>query len=123
MPQTCGVHAFLPLTEPPAAPQGWAELANHVLRAHIPLALPEADRSGVEVEGERRMHVEGDILVFDDSKLHLGFNEGATHRCVLIVDFARPADIPLGRASGGKTEALEQFIAYFASGGAHGGGA
>lgn len=101
----------------PTASQGWAELANSVLRAHIALAVPEPDVSGVAVEGEERVHSQGDILMFDDSKVHLGFNRGATHRCVLIVDVERPPDVPLGRAGGGRTEALEAFISYFAHGG------
>lgn len=101
----------------PSPWQGWAELANSVLRAHIALAVPEEEVSGVAVEGEERVHRQGDILMFDDSKTHLGFNRGSTHRCVLIVDVERPAHVPLGRAGGGRTEALEAFISYFANGG------
>lgn len=88
-----------------------------MLRAHIALAIPEYGRSGVTVEGETRYHRQGDVLVFDDSKLHLGFNHCSAHRCVLIVDFARPEHLPPGRATGGQTEALKAFIDYFARGG------
>ena len=42
---------------------------------------------------------EGEILVFDDSKLHLAFNKANEERVVLIVDMARPESIPKVRGT------------------------
>ena len=36
----------------------------------------------------------GQILVFDDSKLHLAFNKSDEERLVLIIDMARPDELP-----------------------------
>lgn len=60
-----------------------------------------------------RCHAEGEIIVFDDSKLHKAFNESTTERLVLIVDILRPPGIPLGTAEGGHTPELDAFIDAF----------
>ena len=36
---------------------------------------------------------DGQILVFDDSKLHLAFNKSDEERLVLIIDMARPDEL------------------------------
>jgi hypothetical protein len=68
------------------------------------------------------MHVVGDIIVFDDSKIHKAFNvpidpsDGEPpliDRIVLIVDIVRPADLPLGGATGKHTQELDQLISLF----------
>lgn len=98
--------------------QGWADLANHVIRCHVPLLLPSAGTSGVAVEGEERLHAERELLLFDDSRMHMGFNRDPERaRCVLIVDVARPAHLPRGRATGATTAALQAYIDYFRRGG------
>ncbi|CAM9689242.1 unnamed protein product [Choristocarpus tenellus] len=93
--------------------RGWADLANHVLRCHLPLVVPNSGACGLWVEGEVRYHVEGEVLVFDDSKLHKAFNESDGDRLVLIVDILRPPGMPLGTAEGGHTPELDNFIAAF----------
>jgi len=95
--------------------QGWAELSNHVLRAHVPLALPRAPRaSGVVAGGEACAHELGGALVFDDSVVHSGFNESADEpRTVLIVDVARPPGVRAGVAVGGATRELTSFMEVF----------
>lgn len=102
------------------AHRGWAALANHVLRIHLPLIVPELeDGSGVPCcglacEGVVQHHRENEFLVFDDSKLHMAFNDHPTHsRVVLIFDLMRPKGLPLGLAQGDTTEELEAFIQYF----------
>ena len=60
------------------------------------------------------LHKENDIIVFDDSKTHGAFNDSETEeRIVLIVDLLRPDNVPPGRAVGGHTEELDQFVAQF----------
>ena len=97
---------------------GWKDLANHVLRCHICLYIPEEDKCGLEVGNsidyrETRLYSQDDIIVFDDSKLHRAFNISKEDRIVLIVDIMRPSDIPLGTATGGHTKQLDDFIELF----------
>lgn len=95
---------------------GWAELSNHVLRVHLPLDVPPAAEGacGMIVDDEVRHHALGELIVFDDSHLHSAFNNHPTaSRTVLIVDLLRPEGAPPGTATGGTTEELAAFVAYF----------
>ncbi|ETV68905.1 hypothetical protein H257_15252 [Aphanomyces astaci] len=66
------------------------------------------------VAGEVRPHQNGQLIVFDDSKLHYAFNKHPTaNRCVLIVDVMRPATVPKGKAVGGHTDELDRFIEQY----------
>ena len=65
------------------------------------------------MEDEPRCHAEGEILVFDDSKVHMAYNRSARDRVVLIIDFARPEGVPRGRAVGGHTEHLDVLLEKF----------
>lgn len=97
---------------------GWEDLANHVLRVHIPLTLPEYEDislCGTWVEGSIQHHKAGEIIVFDDSKVHRAFNySDKKERLVLILDMERPSkdkhDIPMGTSVGGHTDELDAFI-------------
>ncbi|KAL3935071.1 MAG: hypothetical protein SGBAC_009335 [Bacillariaceae sp.] len=90
---------------------GWADLANHVLRLHVPLIVPQGGLCGTWVDGCVETHQEGTPLLFDDSKIHRAFNYHPTEtRIVLIVDVARPKALPLGYATGGHSEELDSFI-------------
>ena len=93
--------------------QGWAALSNHVLRCHIAICIPEEKSSGVWCGGEKRFHKQSEILVFDDSQVHSGFNLSDKTRCVLIVDLLRPKDVPKGIATGKMTDKLQEYIDYF----------
>jgi len=97
---------------------GWADLANHVLRVHIPLQVPHGLRNdglcGTWVDGCVETHAVGRIISFDDSKTHRAFNYSDEERVVLILDLARPEDdFPLGTATGGHTNELDSFIKQF----------
>ncbi|RYG43190.1 aspartyl/asparaginyl beta-hydroxylase domain-containing protein [archaeon] len=95
---------------------GWADVSNHVLRCHLPLYVPEdaPDTCGIQVEDELRFHKKGQLLVFDDSKIHFAFNAHKSKpRYVLIFDIERPAHIHAGTATGSTTEELKGFIDYF----------
>lgn len=77
--------------------------------------MPSDNTCALIVEHEVRYHREGEILVFDDSKVHRAVNndEEGRGRIVLIVDILRPIDIPLGTATGGHTKELDGFISQF----------
>jgi hypothetical protein len=97
---------------------GWSDLANHVLRVHIPIKIPSGDGNdglcGTWVDGCVETHKSGRIICFDDSKVHRAFNYSDEERIVLIVDLARPDDgFPLGTATGGHTDELDMFIKKF----------
>mmetsp|Transcript_23619 Transcript_23619/g.65539 ORF Transcript_23619/g.65539 Transcript_23619/m.65539 type:complete len:265 (-) Transcript_23619:1259-2053(-) len=97
---------------------GWSDLANHVLRLHIPLIVPNPsnpndendDLCGTWVDGCVETHAVGRPLMFDDSKIHRAFNYSDENRIVLIVDLARPVRLPLGTSKSGHTEELDAFI-------------
>ena len=115
---------------------GWADLANAVLRLHIPLVVPSASNGpgggggggglcGTWVDGCVETHHVGRPILFDDSKIHRAFNYhgsssssshdddegGGGKRIVLIVDLARPESLPQGYATGGHSDELDAFIA------------
>ena len=55
-------------------------------------------------------HRMGEVISFDDSKVHRAFNCTDEERIVLIVDLARTDVLPTGTATGGHTEELDSFI-------------
>lgn len=98
---------------------GWADLANHVYRIHIPIVIPDDAICGTWVDGCVMTHASDQIVAFDDSKIHRAFHYSSSYssnksRIVLIVDVARPSHMPMGTASGGHSEELDLFIAQFA---------
>lgn len=90
---------------------GWSDLANHVLRVHIPLIVPRGDVCGTWVDGCVETQDVGRIICFDDSKVHRAFNYSESEeRIVLIIDLKRPSNLPKGTAVGGHTDELDGFI-------------
>lgn len=89
---------------------GWADLANHVLRLHVPLIVPPGGLCGTWVDGCVETHAQARPLIFDDSKIHRAFNYSNQSRIILIVDIERPSRLPSGHASGGHSEELDGFI-------------
>lgn len=101
-----------------SAHRGWADLSNHILRVHLSLVVPKlSDGSpccSMVVGNEAQVHEEGELIVFDDSKLHYAYNRHPSKtRVVLIVDLHRPDHIPRGRARGGHTNELDEFVKVF----------
>ena len=90
---------------------GWPILANDVLRCHLGLIVPE--NCGIWVENEKHEQKYGEWLVFDDSKLHSGFNMSEQKRIVLLLDIERPINVPKGQSKGHETNELGEFIEYF----------
>jgi len=89
---------------------GWQDLANYVLRVHIPLQVAPGGLCGTWVDGCVETHETGRPLCFDDSKTHRAFNYSTQERIVLIVDLERPHHWPMGTATGGHSEELDAFI-------------
>lgn len=77
---------------------GWEDLANYVLRVHVPIEIPPAEMGacGLSCNNEVQHHCPGEIMVFDDSKYHYAFNYSTADRVVLIIDILRPPDMPEG---------------------------
>lgn len=100
------------------AHRGWADLSNHILRCHLGLIVPTFDSGepscSMVVGGQKAAHGEREVLVFDDSKLHFAYNRHDEQtRVVLIVDLYRPDHLPRGRAKGGHSDELDEFIDTF----------
>ena len=91
---------------------GWADVADAYLRCHFGLVIP-VDLSGVWVEGEVRFHKAGDIIVFDDSKAHTGFNRSDGLRAILILDIERPLWVPRGNSPQQVTGDLMDLVDAF----------
>ncbi|DAZ99929.1 TPA: hypothetical protein N0F65_008736 [Lagenidium giganteum] len=100
------------------AHRGWADLSNDILRCHLGLVVPTLDNGkpccSMVVGDDAQPHQDRGLMVFDDSKLHYAYNHHPTKtRIVLIVDFYRPDHLPRGRARGGHTDELDEFIETF----------
>lgn len=59
---------------------------NKLLRAHLGLVVPEGD-AGIKIENDLRVWKEGELLVFDDSKIHEAWNNTNFRRVVFMFDF------------------------------------
>jgi beta-hydroxylase len=57
-----------------------------VLRCH--LGLHTNSKSAIMVDDEVRSWSDGEVLVFDDTKMHSAWNRGSTDRVILLLDFA-----------------------------------
>ncbi|GKY91848.1 hypothetical protein MPSEU_000156400 [Mayamaea pseudoterrestris] len=92
---------------------GWQDLANYVVRVHLPLLLPATKNvCGLWVDGCVQTLRHAELVAFDDSKVHWAFNYSPScERVVLILDVVRPRDLPMGTAVGGHSEELDSFIA------------
>jgi len=78
---------------------GWEDLANHVLRVHVSVDIPDQETGlcGLYCNGEVQHHSPRSIMVFDDSKFHYAFNFSPADRIVLIIDIMRPSGMSLGK--------------------------
>lgn len=90
---------------------GWSNLANQVFRCHLGIIVP--DNCGIWVEGEKREQTESQILVFDDSRRHSGYNLSDTDRIVLLLDIERPSNYPKGISSVDLTDELIEFMKQY----------
>lgn len=90
--------------------RGWADLSNHVLRCHLPLIVPGKNKCGLWVRGEVQYHTEGEIIVFDDSKLHKAFNTSDQDRIVLLFDIMRPDWVSPGTSKQKHTDQLDRAL-------------
>jgi beta-hydroxylase len=58
-----------------------------VWRSHLGLICPEG--AWLQVEDEKHEWTSGQVVVFDDTRLHSAGNDASTERVVLIVDFLK----------------------------------
>jgi aspartyl/asparaginyl beta-hydroxylase (cupin superfamily) len=88
--------------------RGWRDLANHSLRVHY--GVISNSKSKLVVDGEERHIKEGNIIVFDDSKIHYAKNEGDRDRIVLLLDIERPPHVQKGEVTLDDGKELQYFI-------------
>lgn len=96
--------------------RGWAAesptgtSANTMLRCHLGLEVPDEEKCGVWVEGERRPHKKGQFVVFDDGKWHTVYNLSEHDQLLLVLDLVRPPTIPPGTSN---LRDPAQFLEFF----------
>ncbi|MFN3918443.1 MAG: aspartyl/asparaginyl beta-hydroxylase domain-containing protein [Flavobacteriales bacterium] len=61
-----------------------------VLRAHLPLIVPEGNLCGIGVGEEVHYWKKGELVVFDDSFEHEAWNDSTEVRALLMFDIAKP---------------------------------
>ena len=61
---------------------------DEVYRAH--LGLYTNPHSGLQVEDYVHIWRNGELFMFDDTKLHSAWNRGGTDRVILLIDFLKP---------------------------------
>ena len=62
-----------------------------VLRNHLALEVPSSTLCKIKVEGEETSWKEGEVITFDDSKMHEAWNLSDKPRMVLMIDVANPS--------------------------------
>jgi aspartyl/asparaginyl beta-hydroxylase (cupin superfamily) len=80
--------AYLSVLTPDTHIEAHCGPTNTRLRAHLGLAVPDGAR--IRLGSEMCRWQEGGCLVFDDSFEHEVWNDSATQRAVLIIDFWHP---------------------------------
>ena len=61
-----------------------------ILRGHLSLIVPVGNQCGIRVGDEIKHHVQGDMMVFDDSYEHSAWNDSNEERIVLMFDIPNP---------------------------------
>jgi aspartyl/asparaginyl beta-hydroxylase (cupin superfamily) len=61
-----------------------------ILRGHLSLIVPEGNQCGIRVGDEIKHHMQGDMMVFDDSYEHSAWNHSNEERIVLMFDIPNP---------------------------------
>jgi aspartyl/asparaginyl beta-hydroxylase (cupin superfamily) len=69
---------------------------NGVLRLHLGLIVPEAEKDQIAIRVDRQIchWEEGKVLIFDDAYEHEAWNHSDKTRVVLFVDFVKPTRFP-----------------------------
>lgn len=100
-PETCNVlsqipnlqHAMIvkidPKTEHPIS-KGPAWLSNATLRLVLPIKIPAVKKSGVWVDGQKKLFAERELVLYDNSRDHSLFNKHRRNYTILcIMDVSR----------------------------------
>lgn len=88
--------------------KGWAELANHILRCHYGIKVPE--ECYLYVNNEKKQIKQNQIVVFDDSKRHYAENNSSKDRIILIIDIERPDYLPQGTSRVDSTPEILELV-------------
>lgn len=83
--------AFFSILQPGATVPSHRGVTKGVIRAHLPLLVPEKTEACViSIDGVPHTWEEGRILVFDDTYPHEVSNDTDQDRVILLFDFRRP---------------------------------
>jgi len=76
-----------------------AKLANTSIRCLLPLKLSATKKNTLWVDGVNKFLIDGDILVYDNSRVNTLQNKNKKHSTImLVIDVDRPDWIPIGIA-------------------------
>lgn len=76
---------------------GDKDISNKFIRCLLPLKIPQAKKSGIWVDGETKLFVEKEWVVYDHSKINSIYNNHKSKKLYLLVfDLDRPENIPEG---------------------------
>ena len=80
--------------------KGSANKANKELRCILPLEISNPKKSGIWTDGETKLFVEGELIIYDDSRINSMFNKHKKKTTyLLIIDILRPEKYPIGIAT------------------------
>lgn len=91
--------------------QGGSEIANHVLRCHYGLVIPE--KCGLVCDNNVCLHEDKKWIAFDDALSHAAFNFSTQHRFVLLIDVLRPSCLPKGESKVSYWKNLKNHLKCF----------
>jgi len=96
-------NAFLTVLKPKSKTtrhKGSADLSNHTLRCVLPICISSAKKSGVWVDGEKKLFKENEWIIYDNSRENNTFNTNKYYTTILLViDIDRPSNVPIGVSS------------------------
>lgn len=77
--------------------KGSADYANNTIRCVIPIKISATKKSGIWNNGETKLFVEGEPILYDDSHPNSMFNKHKRKKTyLLVVDIDRPSKYPIG---------------------------
>lgn len=77
--------------------QGAKNIANYTIRCVLPIELSSSKKSGMWIDGSRKIYQDKTWIFYDDSRESSVFNtHGKKQTYLLVIDIDRPNHIPIG---------------------------
>jgi hypothetical protein len=89
---------------------GEKDVCYNNLRIHY--VLHSNKNAGLTINNKKIIQNENDIIIWDDSLYHNGFNLGETDKVVLLLDIERPYDLERGKDGDSNTDEYNNILDY-----------